>query len=196
MRSFAYPVLLKPDHMEGGFVVTCRDIPEAITQGESLEDALYEAADCLDEALHARILDDKAIPLPGRARKAEVLVSPPAGTALKLAVYLAMREQHISKSELARRMGVDEKEVRRALDPHHPTKTPRLEEALHAMGRRVEVRVFNNALRASLGKRGNAAVTPFRQRSFNLGRARVNLTKALSLAGELDDQRALARQRA
>lgn len=38
MRRFEYTVLLKPAK-EGGFVVTCRDLLEVITQGEDTEDA-------------------------------------------------------------------------------------------------------------------------------------------------------------
>ncbi|MGA9422013.1 MAG: hypothetical protein WBW61_06590 [Rhodanobacteraceae bacterium] len=55
--------------------------------------------------------------------------------------------------------------------------------------------VLNNALRSGLGKRSDKAIKPFRQRVFRLGRPRVDLTKALSLAGELEDQRALTNQR-
>jgi len=67
------------------------------------------------------------------------MVSVPVTTALKAGVYIAMREQNVSKSELARRMHVDEKEARRMLDPSHPTKIPTLERALAALGRRAEV---------------------------------------------------------
>ena len=62
-------------------------------------------------------------------------------TALKAAVYLALRDQGISKSELARRMRVDEKETRRMLDPRHPTKVPTLERALAVLGLRAEIEV-------------------------------------------------------
>jgi antitoxin HicB len=54
---------------------------------------------------------------------------------------MAMNELHVSKSELARRMHVHEKEARRMLDPRHPTKVPTLERALSALGRRAEVSV-------------------------------------------------------
>ena len=47
MQQFSYPVTLKRDK-RGGYVITYRDIPEAITQGENLEDALEQAADALD----------------------------------------------------------------------------------------------------------------------------------------------------
>jgi antitoxin HicB len=36
--NFAYPVTLKSDEFEGGYIVTFRDLPEAITQGNSLEE--------------------------------------------------------------------------------------------------------------------------------------------------------------
>ena len=41
MERFEYAVRLAPAE-EGGFVVTCRDLPQLITQGESLPDALSE----------------------------------------------------------------------------------------------------------------------------------------------------------
>jgi antitoxin HicB len=49
MRRFEYAVLLAPAE-EGGFVVTCRDLPEVTTQGENVEDVLAQAVDAMDEA--------------------------------------------------------------------------------------------------------------------------------------------------
>ncbi len=53
---------------------------------------------------------------------------------------------------------------------------------------------LNEAVRIGLARR-DSAVEPFRQRTFQLGRPRVDLTKALALAGELDDQRTQALNR-
>ena len=50
-----------------------------------------------------------------------------------------MREARITKTELARRLGCDEKEVRRLLDPRHPSKLPRIPEALVALGKQLVV---------------------------------------------------------
>jgi predicted RNase H-like HicB family nuclease len=55
MRQFTYAVKLTLDKADGGYVVTSRDLPEAITQGESIREALTEAADCLEEAIAARL---------------------------------------------------------------------------------------------------------------------------------------------
>ena len=50
MRNFVYPAILTPDEQDGGFVVTFPDVPEAITQGEDVTDALQQAADCLEDS--------------------------------------------------------------------------------------------------------------------------------------------------
>ena len=51
-----YPVILAPQP-EGGFTVTFPDIPEAISQGEDVEDALLHGADALESALDFYIED-------------------------------------------------------------------------------------------------------------------------------------------
>jgi antitoxin HicB len=137
---FVYPATLTPD-ADGGFVVTFRDWPEAITQGETRDQALDEAADCLEEAVAARIDDRAEIPLPSSPRADETTVAVPIATALKAALYLAVREAGIGPGELARRLGVDEKEARRLLDPRHGSKAAARERALSAVGRRLAVEV-------------------------------------------------------
>jgi len=138
MQRFTYPVILTPDD-DDGFVVTCRDVPEVVTQGESIEDAISEAEGALEAAIEMRIEDGMDVPVPSTKRRGEHLASLPVGTAMKAALYVSMREQNVSKAELARRLGLDEKEARRMLDPKHVTKVPALERALHAMGKRVEL---------------------------------------------------------
>lgn len=141
MLRFTYPAKLTADRKDGGYVVTFRDLPEAITQGESIEEALSEAEGALQAAIEGRIEDDIDVPAPSQPKRGERPVATPVTTALKAAVYIAMREQNLSKSELARRMNVDEKEARRMLDPKYPTKVPTLERALAALGRRADIEV-------------------------------------------------------
>ena len=57
--------------------------------------------------------------------------------AAKAALYMAMKEAGIANVQLARKLGCDEKEVRRILDPSHPTKLPRIQEALDVLGKRL-----------------------------------------------------------
>lgn len=138
MERFEYAVKLRAAD-EGGFVVTCRDLPQLVTQGEDEADALREAADAMDEVFAAYMQGGLPFPAPTKAKRGERLVSPPAETVAKAALYVAMREAGISKVELAKKLGVDEKEVRRLLDPHYGSKLPRIAEAIDALGRRLVI---------------------------------------------------------
>ena len=138
MNRFQYPVLLSPAE-EGGFVVTCRDLPQLVTQGDDKSHALTEAADAMDEVFAAYIVGGIQFPHPSKARRKEHWVSPPAETVAKAALYVAMGEAGISKVELARQLGVDEKEVRRLLDPHYGSKLPRIAQAIGLLGQRLVI---------------------------------------------------------
>lgn len=133
---FSFPVTLTTDEVDGGFTVTFRDLPEAITQGENIEDALNEAADCLEEAIANRVIRRLPIPSPSEANDNEYLVTTPLLTSFKASIWLAMQEKNINQTQLATTLNVDEKEVRRILDPSHNTKLETLERSLIALCKR------------------------------------------------------------
>ena len=139
MQSFVYPATLTPATKDGGFVVRFVDFPEAITQGESIQDALQEAVDCLEEAVANRIVMDLPLPFPSTIQEEQYAITLPIQMAAKSSLYLAIKETGITKVELAKKLGYDEKEVRRLLDPHHASKIPRIESALHAVGKQLVV---------------------------------------------------------
>ncbi len=139
MQTFIYSAQLTPDRDDGGFVVTFRDLPEAITQGDSLEEATFEARDCLEEAIANRIAMGLPIPEPSKSEAGEHRIALHAQMAAKACLYLAMREEDLTKVELASRLKCDEKAVRRLLDPLHPSKLPGIENALAAVGRQLIV---------------------------------------------------------
>ena len=120
-------------------VVTSRDLPEVITQGETSAEGLEAAAGALQAALQVRMEEGGEIPLPSVPQPGESLVGVPVDTALKAAIYRSVREQGLSKSELARRLGVDEKVARRLLEARHRTRVAALEDALGALGCSAEV---------------------------------------------------------
>lgn len=138
MNLFEFAVRLTAAQ-EGGFVVTCRDLPEVITQGDTLDEALHEAADAMDEAFANRMEHGMLIPVPTAPESGEHLVAPPPETILKASLHLAMRNAKITNVELARRINVDEKEVRRMLDPHHKSKFPRMVSAIGALGEKLVI---------------------------------------------------------
>jgi antitoxin HicB len=77
-----------------------------------------------------RIDDKLQIPRPSKARRDQSVLSVPAQTAAKAALYLAMLSAGVGPRELARRMGCDPKEAMRLLDPRYPSKIGRLQEAI------------------------------------------------------------------
>lgn len=66
MNILGYPVTLTPLD-EGGYLVTFPDFPEAITEGNSKEEALIEATDCLEEVIANRI--EMGIPMKAPKKK-------------------------------------------------------------------------------------------------------------------------------
>ena len=120
-------------------VVTVRDLPEVVTAGSSLEEALALAADAIEVAVAGRMEDDEALPRPSRPRKGEHPLALPAQLAAKASIYSAWKRAGLTKVELARRLNRNEAEVRRILNPRHGTKLNHLEEAAHALGGRLVV---------------------------------------------------------
>jgi antitoxin HicB len=138
MKRFQYSVLLTAAE-EGGYVVTCRDLPQLVTQGEDMQDALAQAADAMDEVFATYMIEGIDFPEPSKAKRREHIVAPPAETMAKAALYVAMREAGITKTQLAKQLGVDEKEVRRLLDPHYGSKLPRIAHAVSLLGQRLVI---------------------------------------------------------
>jgi len=141
--SFVYPAMFRRDESGRSFV-SFPNFPHAHTDGKDVREATEEAIDCLGSVIAELIATGKEIPRPAslRGRRA---IPVPLWIAGKLALYLAMGEQRISKSELARRLGVRETVVRRMLDPDHETKSEKLQSALEVLGKRVVVAVEDAA---------------------------------------------------
>jgi antitoxin HicB len=140
---FAYPYELTAQP-EGGFIVTFPDIPEAMTQGETEEEAARMAEDALITALSFYTDDSEPVPHSSPARGRRVAHLPPL-VAAKLLLHDAMTTAGISNVNLARRLGVDEKVARRLRDPLYKSRIDRVDKALRALGKRIEILVRETA---------------------------------------------------
>lgn len=142
MRSYVYRAEFERGDRRGNIVVSFPDVPEVVSQGRGVADARAMAEEALGLVLLTYL--ERGLPLPKPRAKGrslvEIAVAP--DVAAKLAVLEAFKAAGISKSELARRIGKDEKEVRRILDPKHPTKLPALVTTLRALGKRLVVGVM------------------------------------------------------
>ena len=134
--KFVYPAQLRragPDEV----VVSFRDLPECLTSGVDEAEALLEAQDALEEAVAGRIDDGEPIPTPSPLLPGERAVAVPAEMAAKAALALAFRASRMTRVSLADRLGVDDKVVRRMLDPRHGTAVGRINNALRVLGHEV-----------------------------------------------------------
>jgi antitoxin HicB len=68
-----YPATLTKDG--GTFLVTFRDVPEAITFSADKEEALLNAVDALETGLSFYVESCKPLPLPSKAKRCEITVS-------------------------------------------------------------------------------------------------------------------------
>ena len=132
----SYPIELEDD--DGTVLATSRDFPELTTFGDDRAEALARAVSALEEAIAARIHGGQDIPAPSPGDDCAAL---PTLTAIKVILYQGMRDQGVGKAELAHRLGWHLPQVDRVLDVRHRSRLDRMDAALEAIGRHLEVSV-------------------------------------------------------
>ncbi|WP_025123840.1 MULTISPECIES: type II toxin-antitoxin system HicB family antitoxin [unclassified Serratia (in: enterobacteria)] len=132
-----YPVDLLPD--TGGYVVSFPDIPEALTQGDTREEALAMALDALITSFDFYFEDNRAIPLPSEVTGDYVEV--PLSVASKVLMLNALIESGLTRVELADRIGIKKQEVNRLINLQHATKIDAIQKAMNALGKQLDFSV-------------------------------------------------------
>ena len=140
-RMTCYFATFEPD--EGGFLVTFPDLPEAMTGGKDRAEALANAQDALEVVLLTYLQDGKAFP-PAAATVGEPIAIS-ADVEVKIAFIEAFRASGLTRVALAARMGKQETEIRRMLDPYHTTKLASMEAGLRVLGKQLIVSVRDAA---------------------------------------------------
>jgi antitoxin HicB len=134
----AYPVELTPD---GKFMmVTFPDIPEANSQGDSVEDALRMAADALETALDFYFDAGRPVPEPSKAKRGQHMIELRASIAAKVLLLNEMLRQKVRPVELARRLQTTPQEVNRLTNIRHTSRIDGIASALKALGKTMEIR--------------------------------------------------------
>jgi len=130
-----YPV--KFEHDETGWCVSFPDIPEALTGGDTREEALSLAQDALVTAFDFYFEDRRPVPMP--SVDGEEFIDVPASVAAKVLLLNAMIATGTTPAELARRLGTRPQEVNRIVTLNHATKIDTIEAALKVLGKRLEI---------------------------------------------------------
>jgi antitoxin HicB len=144
MTSLSYPAKFQVGS-DGRVMVEFADLPRVATGGQDDREAMEEALDALGSDLSIRLTRREDIPAPSKWRRGQRPVPVPLSLAPKLALHLAMRDQRVGNSDLARRLGVHERVVRRMLDPGHATRAEKIQAALAALGKQMTVEVRDAA---------------------------------------------------
>jgi antitoxin HicB len=144
MFTFTYPARFRKG-TDGRILVVFADLPRVATDGKDLQEAFEEAMDALGSDLSIRLSLREEIPVPSQTKRGQRLVPVPLWLAPKLALHLAMREQGLNNSQLARRLNIHERVIRRMLDPQHATKMEKIQAALAALGKHMTVELRDAA---------------------------------------------------
>jgi len=136
--AFGYRYKLERQR-NGWWLVRFPGIPEALTEGETQEEARQNALDCVLAALEGYMKAGKPLPRGGASHSGTDRAILPSLVTAKLAVYEAMRTHNWSKSKLARELGMPENSIRRLLDLRHSSHMWIIDEALKKMNTELAI---------------------------------------------------------
>jgi antitoxin HicB len=136
--AVGYRYILEPEG-NGWWLVRFPDIPEALTEGETEEEARISAIDCVIAALEGYMKAGRPIPKPSAPSPGRDRAVLPSLVTAKLAVYETMRSRGWSKVRLAKELGVPENSVRRLLDLRHSSHIGNVDAALAKMNAELSI---------------------------------------------------------
>src|SRR5438105_5214469 len=136
--AFGYRYTLEQQD-NGWWLVRFPGIPEALTEGETEEDARTNALDCVIAALEGYMKAGKPLPRQGAGHSGPDRAVLPSLVTAKLAVYETMRSRGWSKLRLAKQLGMPENSIRRLLNLRHNSHMTMIDQALAAMNAELPI---------------------------------------------------------
>ena len=133
---FEYPIDLKKE-TNGAWSVSCPDVPELHTFGETKDEAIHNANEALEVALSFYVEKWKPLPKASPQGRHRAYAYPSIKAMLKLAIYKAMLDHKVRRVDLAKRLNVAPVQVDRMLDLTNSSRIEQLDAALQAMGQRA-----------------------------------------------------------
>ena len=134
-----YPIKISKDG--DFFSVSARDLVGLNTYGETVDEALANAAEAMMLVLQNCIDERQPFPEPSDKKRGEYWVELNPLQEAKAGLYNAMRATKMRKAELTRRLEAKGPQVDRLLDLTHKSKLEQVVAALDAVGYRMHVTV-------------------------------------------------------
>ena len=120
---------------DGSFLVQFVDLPETFTEGQTKEEALFNAGEVLSAMLAWRLDEARNVPAPSAKVKGAHYIAPDAKTQAAMLLRLARGER--SLSDLARMLETSWPAAKRLEDPAHWPSLKTLDRAATALGKRL-----------------------------------------------------------
>lgn len=131
-----YPIRITPDG--DAYMVQFLDIPEAITCGDTLEQAKMMAHDALLTALEFYFEDLRIVPTPSALNNGQDYIELPASIAVKVHLLNEMVRQRVKQVDLAKRMHLSPTQVNRIVNVRQSTKIDTISAAFSALGKQLD----------------------------------------------------------
>lgn len=129
-----YPATLETQK-DGSVFVQFVDLPDTFTEGQTQEEALFNAAEVLSAMLAWRLDQAKDVPAPSQKVKGARYIAPDAKTQAAMLLRLARGDRTLS--DLARALETSWPAVKRLEDPTHWPSLKTLDRAAAALGKRL-----------------------------------------------------------
>lgn len=126
-----YPYTVETDN-DGFLFVQFTDLEDTFTQGETLEEAAYNASEVLSAMLAYRLEHNQEIPNPSAATQNSYRAAPSP----EVQAALLLRKAR-ALSELANAMKTSWPAAQRLENPHHWPNLKQLDKAARALGKRL-----------------------------------------------------------
>lgn len=129
-----YPAIVEAQE-DGGFLVQFVDLPDTFTEGETKEEAIFNASEVLSAMLAWRLDESKEVPSSSQNVANAHYIAPDAKTQAAMLLRLARGERTLS--ELARALETSWPAAKRLEDPTHWPSLKTLDRAAAALGKRL-----------------------------------------------------------
>lgn len=126
---------------DGAYVVACRDLPSLNSVGDSIGEALREAADAMALVLQGHIDERQPIPVASDKQDGEYWVSLPAADAAKVGLYQVMLSNDMSSFDLTALLKMEASQVDHLLTLTEKSDFEQVEEVLAGLGYQIRISV-------------------------------------------------------
>lgn len=131
--KIVYPAIITKGK-DNRYLVTFPDLPEAVTEGENIEEALFNASEVLTLTLEGRAEEGVEIPAPSIIKNAHE-IAPSAR--VQAALLLRMNRGKKKVADIARALHTSWPSVSRLEDPTHWPSLKQLERVAATLGKRL-----------------------------------------------------------